>query len=99
MKEAQDAPPITDRVLRHLTECAHAWESDTCLLGNVTAKQLQAFCAELTQLRAEKEGKIVENLAKIVEAWEDPHNIRANDYACMCRVRELLRAAREAGGR
>ncbi len=45
-------PPISDETLRHLRECALAWEPEARLLGNVTAHQLRSFCLELARLRA-----------------------------------------------
>lgn len=65
--------PISDDVLRHLTECAYAWEDNACLIGNVTARQLQAFCAELAKLRADvpsaDERKVLEAMAAIKQRW------------------------------
>ena len=66
---ASDVPsPVSDETLRHLTECAHGWEPDACLLGTVTARQLQAFCAELAKLRADvpsaEERKVLEAMSK-----------------------------------
>lgn len=49
-----DAPtPISDETLRHLNECAQAWDPEARPLGNVTALELRAFCAELAKLRAD----------------------------------------------
>lgn len=61
---ARDVQPVSDETLRHLSECAQAWEPEARLLGNVTALELRAFCAELAKLRADvptpEERRVVE---------------------------------------
>jgi len=34
--------------------CAKSWEPETCLLGNVTAKQIENIIKDYTRLRFEK---------------------------------------------
>ncbi len=46
-----DGCPVSTDNLLHLAECAHAWEPGARLLGNVTARELQLFCAELISYR------------------------------------------------
>lgn len=64
---AADAQPIGDETLRHLTECALAWEPEVRLLGNVTARQLQSFCVELARLRRENPDPECDNCGAVID--------------------------------
>lgn len=65
---AADVPtPISDETLRHLTECALAWEPEVRLLGNVTARQLQSFCVELARLRRENPDPECDNCGAVID--------------------------------
>lgn len=56
-----------DETLRHLTECALAWEPEVRLLGNVTARQLQSFCVELARLRRENPDPECDNCGAVID--------------------------------
>lgn len=110
---AADVQPISDETLRHLRECALAWEPEARLLGNITAHQLRAFCLELAKLRRDvptpqeravleacaliRLDDIVDEFGELPEFEED----NALYLDCQQRVAEAelaRRAAKEAKG-
>jgi hypothetical protein len=64
---ADVSTPISDETLRHLRECALAWEPEARLLGNVTAHQLHSFCLELARLRRENPEPECDNCGAVID--------------------------------